>query len=82
VRPDSRPEPGWFRQLIEATNVEHELLFVDASDTLCKALLRDRSKGSPAGTPWITDADFDAMKFYFHPPSDDEKFNVIRHERI
>jgi predicted kinase len=79
---NTKTQRAWFRQLIEGTNVEHELHFVDTSDTLCKAQLRDRSKGSPAGTPWTTDADFDAMNVYFHPPSDDEKFNVVRHERV
>jgi predicted kinase len=35
----------WFRALIERTNVEHELHFVDASDATCKTHLRDRSRG-------------------------------------
>ncbi len=72
----------WFRELIESTNAAHELHFVDVSDALCKSQLRDRSKGLPAGTPWTTDADFEAINAYFEPPSEDEKFNVIRHERI
>jgi predicted kinase len=71
----------WFRELIESTNVAHELHFVDASDALCKGQLRDRSKGLPAGTPWTTDADFEAINAYFQPPTEDERFNIVRHER-
>jgi predicted kinase len=71
----------WFRELIERTNVEHELHFVDASDALCKGQLADRSKSLPAGAPWTTEAEFAAITAYFQPPSEDEHFNVVRHER-
>jgi hypothetical protein len=73
---------AWFRELIERASVEHELHFVDASDSLCKRQLRDRSKGLPAGTPWTMERDFEAINAYFQPPSEDEKFNVVRHERV
>jgi predicted kinase len=71
----------WFRELIERTKVAHELHFVNASDALCKSQLRNRSKALPAGTPWTTDADFETINAYFQPPTEDEKFNVVRHER-
>jgi len=35
----------------------------------------------PSGTPWTTEAEFDAITAYFIAPSDDEEFNVVRHER-
>lgn len=71
----------WFRELVERANVEHELHFVDASDALCKSQLRERSAGLAAGMPWTRDADFEAVTAYFQPPSEDENFNVVRHER-
>jgi predicted kinase len=71
----------WFRELIERTNVEHELHFLDVPDVVCKTQLRDRSTDLPVGTRWTTDADFEAINAYFQPPSNDEEFNVIRHER-
>ena len=79
---NTKAQRAWFRELIERANVGHELHFVDASDDLCKSQLRDRSNGLPAGTPWTTDADFEAINAYFQPPSEDEKFNVVRHERV
>ena len=78
---NTKTQRAWFRALIERANVEHELHFVDASDALCKSQLRDRSEGLPAGTPWTRDADFEAINAYFQPPTEDERFNVIRHER-
>src|SRR5262250_1108756 len=59
----------WFRELIERTHVEHELHFVDAPDAVCKSQLQDRSRELPAGTPWTTDADFEAINAYFEAPS-------------
>ena len=72
---------AWFRELIERAKIEHELHFIDASDAVCKSQLRNRSKALPAGSAWTTDADFEAISAYFQPPSQDEKFNVVRHER-
>jgi len=71
----------WFREIIEHTNVEHELHFVDASDALCKDQLAKRSKSLPVDAPWTTEAEFAAITAYFQPPSEDEHFNVVRHER-
>jgi predicted kinase len=79
---NTREQRAWFRELIEAASVEHELHFVDTSDALCKSQLRERSAGLPADAPWTRDVDFEAMTAYFQPPSEDERFNVVRHERV
>ncbi len=78
---NTRAQRQWFRELFEGANVEHELHFIDAPDDLCKRRLRQRSEGLPAGSAWTTDAEFDAVTAYFRAPAEDEKFNVIRHER-
>jgi predicted kinase len=78
---NTKPQRAWFRELFEHANVDHELHFVVASDALCKRQLNDRSKALPAGTPWTTDAEFEAITAYFQAPSEDERFNVILHER-
>ena len=72
---------AWFRELIDRTQVLHELHHVEASDELCKKQLRERSKDMPAGTRWTTDAEFDAVTAYFQPPAEEEGFNVIHHRR-
>ena len=78
---NTRAQRAWFRELFERANVEHELHFIDASDALCKSQLKERSQNLPPGAPWTTDAEFEAVTVHFQPPSEDEQFNVIRHER-
>ena len=78
---NTRAQRQWFRGLIEAAGAEHELHYIDAANDLCKRQLRLRSQGLPAGSPWTTDAEFDAITAYFQAPTEDERFNVIRHER-
>lgn len=78
---NTRAQRQWFRDLFEGANVEHELHFIDAPDELCKRQLRQRSEALPAGSAWTTDAEFDAVTAYFQAPAEDEKFNVVRHER-
>jgi predicted kinase len=78
---NTRTQRTWFRELLERTNTPHELHFLDASDAFCKRQLRDRSKDLPPGTRWTTDTEFDAITKYFQPPSEDELFNIVRHER-
>lgn len=78
---NTRAQRAWFCELFERAHAEHELHFVDAPDALGKRQLRERSKHLPAGTPWTTDAEFEAITRYFQPPSKDERFNVVRHER-
>lgn len=78
---NTRRQRAWFRQLIEASGAGHELHFIDAPDDLCKRQLRARSQALPDGSAWTTDAEFDAITACFDPPSPDEGFNVIRHER-
>jgi predicted kinase len=77
---NTKAQRAWFRELFERANAEHELHFVDASDALCKRQLKERSKDLPAGTPWTTDAEFEAITVYFEPPSEDERFNIVHHE--
>lgn len=71
----------WFREILESANVGHELHYIDAPDDLCKRQLKQRSTGLPPGSPWTTDAEFDAITAYFQAPTDDEGFNVIHHPR-
>jgi predicted kinase len=78
---NTKAQRAWFRELFERANAAHELHFVDASDVLCKRQLKARNQDLPAGTPWTTEAEFEAITVYFQPPSEDEGFNVILHER-
>lgn len=78
---NTKKQRAWFRELFEQAGVAHELHLIDAPDALCKRQLRERSKHLPPGTPWTSEAEFDLIMAHFLPPSDDEGFNVIRHDR-
>lgn len=78
---NTKSQRAWFRRICERANVEHELHFVDAPDSLCKSQLKHRSKHLPPGSPWTTEAAFEAVTAYFQPPAEEEAFHIIRHER-
>ncbi len=78
---NTRNQRAWFRGIINSTCVEHELHFVDTRDDVCKAQLRARSAHLPPGTKWTTEEDFELISSHFTAPSEDERFNVIRHHR-
>ncbi len=79
---NTKAQRVWFRELLEQTSADHELHYVDASDAVCKHQLQARSKNLAAGTPWTTEAEFEAITAYFQPPSEEEHFNVICHKRL
>lgn len=78
---NTRTQRAWFRELFERANADHELHYVEVTDELCKRQLRERSKELAEGSAFTSDAEFDAITKYFQAPSDDENFNIIRHQR-
>lgn len=78
---NTRTQRAWFRELFECANANHELHYVDVTDELCKRQLRERSKALAEGSAFTSDAEFDAITKYFQAPADDERFNVIHHQR-
>jgi predicted kinase len=78
---NTKTQRAWFRELFESAIADHELHYVDVPDELCKRQLRQRSKELAEGSAFTSDAEFDAITKYFQPPSDDENFNVIHHQR-
>lgn len=78
---NTRNQRAWFRGIIDAAGVEHELHFVDTPDAICKAQLKARSAHLPAGTKWTTEEDFELISSHFRAPAADERFHVIRHAR-
>jgi len=78
---NTKNQRAWFRGILSAVPVHHELHFIDATDDLCKSQLRTRSKDLPAESPWTSEAAFDAVTAYFQPPGEEEGFNVILHKR-
>jgi len=69
----------WMKGLIDSAGVPHELHYLDVSDEVCKARLRERNaSGAHPFEP--SDAEFDEITRYFVPPASDEGFHIVRHE--
>jgi predicted kinase len=72
---------SWMRSLIDATNVAHELHFLDVSDAVCKERLQRRNVSGDH--PYQVDEQaYDLFMSYFVPPAFDEGFNVIVHDAV
>lgn len=78
---NTKKQRGWFRALFDKAKAHHELHYINAPDDLCKTQLRKRAAELPSGSPFTTDAEFNAITAYFQPPSPEEGFNVIEHRR-
>lgn len=72
---------SWMRTLFESTGADHRLHFLDVSDEVCKARLRARN-ATKSHDFAASDTEFDQITSYFVPPSEAERFNVIRYETI
>jgi len=70
----------WMKDIIDRTGAAHVLHYLDIPDEVCKMRLRNRNAtGSHPYAP--TDVEFDEITRYFVPPSDEEGFDIIRHEQ-
>jgi predicted kinase len=78
---NTRRQRAWFRRLIDESGAEHELHFIDASDSLCLRQLKERSRHLPPDRRWSGEAAFQTVTAYFEAPAVEERFNIVRHER-
>jgi predicted kinase len=78
---NTRSQREWFRGIIDAAGVDHELHYMDTSEATCKAQLKARSAHLPPGTKWTTEEDFQLIASHFRPPAPDEGFQLILHRR-
>lgn len=78
---NTRSQRAWFRSIIDAAGVAHELHYLDTPDAICKAQLKARSAHLPPGTKWTTDEDFELIASHFRAPEPDEAFNIVMHSR-
>ena len=79
---NTRNQRQWFRQLIDGAQVAHELHYLDVTDEVCKAQLRERSQSLPEGSPFTSEAEFEAVTRYFQPPAAEEGFHVVSHSGL
>jgi len=73
---------AWLRGLADQAKVNHELHYIDVSDSICKTQLLKRAIEHPERASTDTIEMFDAISKYFEPPSEEEGLNIMLVERI
>lgn len=71
---------AWFRQLIDSSGAKHQLHYLNVPDATCRRQLVQR-RATNGGDPLQDEATFDLLLAHFAPPSPEEKFSVVLHER-
>jgi predicted kinase len=68
----------WMKDIIDKACVPHQLHYIEVSDEVCKARLRDRN--AAGSHPYAaTDEEFDQITRHFVPPSSTEGFHIVSH---
>lgn len=69
---------AWMRGLLDQTEADHQLHWLDTPDDLCLERLRARNaKGDHPFAP--TEAQFHLFSKHFEPPHPDEGLQILRH---
>ena len=69
---------AWMRGLFEGAGCAHRLHYLEVSDELCKARLRQRNESGKHEFV-VSEEQFDLFTSHFVPPSPEEMFNVTVH---
>lgn len=69
---------AWMRGLFEGAECAHRLHYIEVSDEVCKARLRQRNEGGQHEFA-VSEEQFDVFTSHFVPPSPEEMFNVTVH---
>lgn len=68
----------WMRGIIDASNADHRLHFLDVPDEVCRQRLRARNAGGEHAFA-ASDAQFTQVTKHFAAPGDEEGFNIVVH---
>jgi len=70
----------WLKEIIDESRAQYEFHYLDCTDAVCKARLRERATNEPDKRGTDTLDMFDAISRYFEPPASDEGFQVTIHK--
>ena len=71
----------WIKDIIVQAEANCEFHYLNCSDEMCKAQLKKRAINEPERHATDTVDMFDAINRYFEPPTNDEGFEILNHER-
>lgn len=73
---NTRKQRDWFRNICSPHAIPHVLYYLQVSDEVCLAQLKQRRKEQPERAGFDTEAVFRKVTAYFEPPDDSEGFTV------
>ena len=68
----------WMREIIQASNVAHELHYLEVPDEICKARLHKRNAAGNHAFA-VSDEQFLQISKHFVAPLPEEGFDIVRH---
>lgn len=71
----------WMANIVAQSGARSEFHYLNCSDAICKERLKMRVIREPDRQASDTEEMFDAITKYFEPPTTDEGFEIIYHER-
>ena len=66
----------WFKDLLQGSGYDHELLYLEADNDVCLQRLRKRRMEQPQRQDFDTEEVFNQVTSYFQAPTLDEGFNI------
>ena len=71
----------WVRSIFEATDADHVLHVIQATDAQCLANIHRRNREKPPGIYWghVADDIFHQVTGHFAPPEPEEGFHIVAH---
>jgi predicted kinase len=72
---------NWMRQIIEATQADHKLHYLDVPDAVCLERLRDRNASGEHPFA-VSESQFIQLSRYFVAPTPDEGFDLVVHRQL
>ncbi|MGY2574772.1 AAA family ATPase [Vibrio sp. C8] len=71
----------WFISTCSELGCEHELVYLDLSDSQCLSQIAKRRTEQPERAQFDTEVVFHHVTQYFESPASDENLNIVRVER-
>lgn len=74
---NTKSQRSWFRELIDLSGAEHQLVYLDVPNEVCLQQIAERAQKIPERALFDTEEVFHQVTAYFEPPEASEGFDVV-----
>ncbi|UTF58605.1 ATP-binding protein [Gilvimarinus sp. DA14] len=75
---NTRAQRQWFHDIFTEVGAEHRLVYIEQTDAVCLARIKQRRETEPGRAQTDTPEMFAQVSRYFEAPSAEEGFNIVR----